>query len=164
MLVEFFLNHAKFEFSSDDLNYSGYVPELPHVHASGATLEQCRENLASAVNELLAREAAKCAAVTAPSATELSAIKSRASALASTQGEGPDSREGDSAILHKPSEPAFADILYEKHEWVAKITINRPELYNVYSSTTLREMIRAFRDAASDDRIAVVVLTGAGDQ
>ena len=164
MLVEFFLNHAKFEFSSDALNYSGYVPELPEVHASGATLEQCRSNLAEAITNLLAREASRY---------YNSADKPAAGPLAQPEPSPPQ----DQFTLSETVQPGYetpldyssngdtySEILYEKHEWVARVTINRPELYNVYSSTTLREMIRAFRDAANDDKIAVVVLTGAGDQ
>jgi len=59
---------------------------------------------------------------------------------------------------------AFADILYEKKEGIARVTLNRPEVYNAYSSDTLREMTEAFRDAAMDDAVGVVVLTGAGDK
>ena len=56
----------------------------------------------------------------------------------------------------------FEEILYAKADWVARITINRPEVYNCYSAKTLQEMTVAFRDAAWDDSVAVVVLTGAG--
>jgi len=58
----------------------------------------------------------------------------------------------------------FDDILYEKKEGIARVTLNRPEFYNAYSSQTLQEMTTAFRDAAWDDSVAVVVLTGAGDK
>jgi enoyl-CoA hydratase/carnithine racemase len=58
----------------------------------------------------------------------------------------------------------FHDILYEKKDMVARITINRPESYNAYTTDTLRELIRAFDDAASDDGIGVIVYTGAGDK
>jgi len=58
----------------------------------------------------------------------------------------------------------FKDIVYEKKEGVARVTLNRPEVYNAYRSETLREMAEAFRDAAWDDAVAVVVLTGAGDK
>ncbi len=59
---------------------------------------------------------------------------------------------------------SFEDLLYEKKDGVARVTINRPEVYNAYSARTLRELIAAFRDAAWDDSVAVVVLTGAGDK
>ncbi|MBZ5516927.1 MAG: enoyl-CoA hydratase/isomerase family protein, partial [Acidobacteriia bacterium] len=58
----------------------------------------------------------------------------------------------------------FEDILYEKKEAVARVTLNRPEVYNACRAQTLREMGQAFRDAAWDDSVAVVVLTGAGDK
>ena len=163
MLVEFFLSHAKFEFSSDELNYTGYVPELPQVHASGGTLELCRANLTEAISRLLAKEAVRYAAPAAStqSPTHLDDADSSESLSEPTLvREAGSSGEPRSAS----GEESFSEILYEKHEWVARVTINRPELYNVYSSSTLREMIRAFRDAAGDDRIAVLVLTGAGDQ
>jgi enoyl-CoA hydratase/carnithine racemase len=58
----------------------------------------------------------------------------------------------------------FHDILYEKRDWVARVTINRPKVYNAYRAHTLVEMRDAFRDAAYDDGVAVLVLTGAGDR
>jgi enoyl-CoA hydratase/carnithine racemase len=61
-------------------------------------------------------------------------------------------------------EHGFKDILYEKKDWVATVTINRPKRYNAYSTHTLQEMGIAFRDASWDDSIAVLVLTGAGDK
>ncbi len=58
----------------------------------------------------------------------------------------------------------FKDILYEKADWVATITINRAHNYNAYSTPALEELAAAFRDAAFDDTVAVIVLTGAGDR
>ena len=59
---------------------------------------------------------------------------------------------------------AFHDILYEKQDMVARITINRPDAYNAYTTDTLRELIQAFDDAAADDQVGVIVYTGAGDK
>jgi enoyl-CoA hydratase/carnithine racemase len=59
---------------------------------------------------------------------------------------------------------AFDEILYSKKDWVATVTINRPQVYNCYSARTLQEMTEAFRDSAWDDGVAVVVLTGAGEK
>jgi naphthoate synthase len=56
------------------------------------------------------------------------------------------------------------DIIYEKKDGIAKITINRPEVRNAFRSRTLHEMIQAFRDAWQDGSVGVVVLTGAGDK
>ncbi|HMQ15658.1 MAG TPA: enoyl-CoA hydratase/isomerase family protein [Phycisphaerae bacterium] len=65
------------------------------------------------------------------------------------------------------AEFAFARILYEKHvrqRGRATVTINRPEVHNAFDFQTLSEMAAAFLDAAHDDSIAVLVLTGAGDR
>lgn len=59
---------------------------------------------------------------------------------------------------------AFRRILYQKTPPVARVTINRPEVHNALNFEALREMSRAFEDASWDDRIAVLVLTGAGDR
>jgi naphthoate synthase len=58
----------------------------------------------------------------------------------------------------------FEDILYEKKEGVAKITINRPEKRNAFRAKTFAEMSQAFLDAWGDRKVGVVVLTGAGDK
>ncbi|MFQ6127972.1 MAG: enoyl-CoA hydratase/isomerase family protein [Thermoplasmata archaeon] len=63
-----------------------------------------------------------------------------------------------------PKEFDFKDITYEKKDWVATVTINRPKVYNAYSIVALREMAEAFRDASWDDSVAVLVLTGAGNR
>lgn len=59
---------------------------------------------------------------------------------------------------------AFETILYEKHGRRATVTLNRPEVLNCVNLKMLRELQTAFADAAWDDAIAVVVLTGAGDR
>ncbi len=59
---------------------------------------------------------------------------------------------------------AFTEILYEKHQGTARITINRPERYNACTQVTVSELIEAFTDAWADRSIGVVVLTGAGDK
>src|SRR5574341_1909103 len=56
------------------------------------------------------------------------------------------------------------EILYEKRDWVARITLNRPQAYNAYSTEALAELATAFRQAAFDDEVAVIVYTGAGDR
>jgi enoyl-CoA hydratase/carnithine racemase len=63
----------------------------------------------------------------------------------------------------RPAESfGFREILYSKQDWVATITINRPEAYNAYSTPALEELAAAFRDAAFDDGVGVIVYTGAG--
>ncbi len=72
------------------------------------------------------------------------------------------------AHRHFGSRPAdsfgFREILYTKADHVARITINRPDAYNAYSTGALEELARAFQDASFDDAIGVIVLTGAGDR
>ncbi|MFW9825137.1 MAG: enoyl-CoA hydratase/isomerase family protein, partial [Candidatus Thorarchaeota archaeon] len=63
-----------------------------------------------------------------------------------------------------PKEFNFKEIIYEKKGWKATVTINRPEVYNAYSTLTLMEMIEAFHDAAWDNKVAVIILTGAGEK
>lgn len=58
----------------------------------------------------------------------------------------------------------FSDILYSKDRGVATITINHPEKHNAITDVTAAELISAFEDAGRDEKIGVVVLTGAGDK
>jgi enoyl-CoA hydratase/carnithine racemase len=58
----------------------------------------------------------------------------------------------------------FERILYAKASGRATVTLNRPDVLNALDFQTLREMSRAFEDAAWDDGVGVVVLTGAGDR
>src|SRR5215210_3151397 len=59
---------------------------------------------------------------------------------------------------------AYQDILYEKRDGIATITINRPKVLNAFRAETVEEMLEAMRDAEHDDEIGVVVLAGAGDR
>ena len=58
----------------------------------------------------------------------------------------------------------FKDIIYEKRPGVARITINRPQAFNAFTSYTMTEIIKALEEAAENDRIGVVVITGAGEK
>lgn len=58
----------------------------------------------------------------------------------------------------------FKYILYEKYNRRAKITLNRPEVYNAFHYPMCKEFTRALDDAAWDDEIGVVIVTGAGDK
>ena len=58
----------------------------------------------------------------------------------------------------------FTEIIYEKRDGVARITINRPEKLNAATTTTMTEMVQALSDAWVDSSIGVVVLTGVGDR
>ena len=56
----------------------------------------------------------------------------------------------------------FKDIIYEKIDGIAKITINRPEVRNAFRPETIIEMHKAFTDAREDQSIGVILLTGYG--
>jgi len=56
----------------------------------------------------------------------------------------------------------YQDIIYEKMEGIAKVTINRPEVRNAFRPETIIEMYDAFVDAREDQSIGVVLLTGYG--
>jgi len=59
---------------------------------------------------------------------------------------------------------AYRDILYDKRDGVATITINRPKVLNAFRAETVEEMLEAMRDAEDDGDIGVIVLAGAGDR
>lgn len=56
----------------------------------------------------------------------------------------------------------FKDIIYEKKDGIAKITINRPERRNAFRPETVLEMHEAFIDCREDPEIGVILLTGYG--
>ncbi|HKB69300.1 MAG TPA: enoyl-CoA hydratase-related protein, partial [Thermoanaerobaculia bacterium] len=62
----------------------------------------------------------------------------------------------------EPASFDFREILYSKSSGVARITIDRQDRYNAYSTACLEELASALRDASFDDAVGVIVLTGAG--
>jgi len=56
----------------------------------------------------------------------------------------------------------YTDIIYEKSDGIARITINRLEVRNAFRPETVIEMYNAFSDAREDQNIGVILLTGAG--
>ncbi|MUV39251.1 1,4-dihydroxy-2-naphthoyl-CoA synthase [Lentibacillus sp. JNUCC-1] len=58
----------------------------------------------------------------------------------------------------------YQEIVYEKYDGVAKVTMNRPEKRNAFTPLTVNEMIDAFADARDDSSIGVIILAGAGDK
>lgn len=58
----------------------------------------------------------------------------------------------------------YEDIRFEWFEGIAKITINRPEVYNAFRPQTNVEMLDAVAICRERADISVVVLTGAGDK
>ena len=58
----------------------------------------------------------------------------------------------------------FSDILYEKADGIAKITINRPEVRNAFRPQTLAELKDAFNRARDDLEVGSIIFTGAGTE
>ena len=56
----------------------------------------------------------------------------------------------------------FEQIIYEKSEGVATITLNRPERMNAFTNQMLGEWTVALEDARDDPEVRAVLLTGAG--
>ena len=57
----------------------------------------------------------------------------------------------------------YSDIKFEAFNGVAKITINRPDVYNAFRPETNNQMIEAFDICREKADIRVIVLTGEGD-
>jgi naphthoate synthase len=62
------------------------------------------------------------------------------------------------------AEGDYEDILYERGESIAKISINRPEVRNAFRPPTLAELRDAFNRARDDIDVASIILTGAGTE
>ena len=58
----------------------------------------------------------------------------------------------------------YEDIEFGFFEGIAKITINRPQVYNAFRPQTNKEMLDAMHICRERNDIGVVVLTGAGDK
>ena len=58
----------------------------------------------------------------------------------------------------------YTDLLFEQCGGIAKITINRPKVYNAFRPLTNAEMLDAMNICRDRQDIGVVILTGAGDK
>jgi enoyl-CoA hydratase len=59
---------------------------------------------------------------------------------------------------------AFENILIERDEATAIVTINRPKVLNALNTRTLDELRRAILEIKQDESVRVVILTGAGER
>jgi naphthoate synthase len=58
----------------------------------------------------------------------------------------------------------YKEILFQKFDGIARISINRPHVHNAFTPLTVKEMIDAMNICREDADIRVVVLTGEGGQ
>ncbi len=58
----------------------------------------------------------------------------------------------------------YSDIKFEFYNGIAKITINRPEVYNAFRPQTNAQMLEAMAYCRESQDVRVIVLTGAGDK
>jgi len=68
------------------------------------------------------------------------------------------------APIEWTSAAEYEDILYERAEGIAKITINRPEVHNAFRPQALAELRDAFDRARDDIEVAAIIFTGAGTE
>lgn len=66
--------------------------------------------------------------------------------------------------LTNPWQPIreFKEILFQKFDGIARISINRPEVHNAFTPLTVKEMITAMEMCREDAEIGVIILTGEG--
>src|SRR5690349_3616479 len=70
------------------------------------------------------------------------------------------------ALLEKGTAAALnlANVLYEKKNGIAYVTVNRPKVLNALNTPTWKDLRTAFEDARDDAAVRGVILTGAGDK
>lgn len=56
----------------------------------------------------------------------------------------------------------YKSILYEKTGAVLKITLNRPDRFNAFNDSMHKDLTKALKEAAKDDEVRTIILTGAG--
>lgn len=59
---------------------------------------------------------------------------------------------------------SLENILLEREDGIAVITINRPKVLNALNADTLKELEAAFEEVENDDQVRAVILTGAGEK
>jgi len=67
-------------------------------------------------------------------------------------------------MIKMSEEKKYENILYEKKEKVATITLNRPKSLNALNTALLTELRAALEDAEADVEVRAIVITGTGDK
>src|SRR5437879_7471268 len=60
--------------------------------------------------------------------------------------------------------PALANVLYEKKDAIAYVTVNRPKVLNALNTPTWKDLRTALETARDDAAVRGVILTGAGNK
>lgn len=60
--------------------------------------------------------------------------------------------------------PAYENILVERRNSFAVITLNRPRVRNALNRRTLQEIDRAIDELAADDAVRAIIVTGSGER
>lgn len=58
----------------------------------------------------------------------------------------------------------YQNLIFENHDGVARITLNRPDVYHALSPALISEITRAVQTAADDESVRVVLLTATGEK
>lgn len=59
---------------------------------------------------------------------------------------------------------SYENIILDKEDKIALITINRPQSLNALNGKTINELSSALDELASDDEVRVIILTGSGEK
>src|ERR1700726_4908043 len=59
---------------------------------------------------------------------------------------------------------AYENLLYEKRDGIAYITLNRPKVLNALNRKTVEQLQQALVNARGNDGVRVIILTGAGEK
>jgi len=70
----------------------------------------------------------------------------------------------DKIMSSSPVPANFENILFEKKNAIAYVTVNRPKVLNALNMATMEELRRAFHAIKQDAEVRVVILTGAGEK
>src|SRR4051812_20221255 len=70
------------------------------------------------------------------------------------------------STLETQPAPALAldNVLYEKHDRIAYVTVNRPKVLNALNTPTWKDLRTAFEDARDATAVRGVILTGTGNK
>jgi len=58
----------------------------------------------------------------------------------------------------------YENLLLEKKNSIAYLTVNRPKVLNALNTATMDELRAAFIDVKNDSSVRVAILTGAGEK